>query len=247
VAFTSDDIARLTGATVLDPGGDPVGRIGQVYLDPDGSPSWATVRTGFLGTAELFFPLDGAAFEGRDVRVPFAKASILGSPRVDSSEELDTAQADELADYYAAAGSVASSSGAGPGQDGSSAETAAAMTRSEERLRVGTRTVERGRVRLRKHIVTEQQTVTVPVSHEEAFLVREPIREADRDAAAPGRQLSEEEHEIVLHGEFVVTSKEVVPVERIRVDTRDVVEEQQLTADVRQERIDVVAPGGTTR
>jgi Domain of unknown function (DUF2382) len=38
------------------------------------------------------------------------------------------------------------------------------LTRSEEELRVGTETRERGRARLRKHLVIEQQTVMVPVS-----------------------------------------------------------------------------------
>ncbi|WP_369800001.1 DUF2382 domain-containing protein [Modestobacter sp. Leaf380] len=41
------------------------------------------------------------------------------------------------------------------------------MTRSEERLDVGTESVEAGRARLRKHVVTENVTRTVPVSHEE--------------------------------------------------------------------------------
>ena len=54
------------------------------------------------------------------------------------------------------------------------------MTRSEERLKVGTETVTTGRVRLRKVVVTEQQQVSVPVSHEEVRVVREPISESDR-------------------------------------------------------------------
>jgi stress response protein YsnF len=39
----------------------------------------------------------------------------------------------------------------------------AAVELSEERLRAGTETVETGRVRLTKHVVTSQQTITVPV------------------------------------------------------------------------------------
>jgi len=41
------------------------------------------------------------------------------------------------------------------------------MTRSEAHLRVGTTADEVGRARLRKHVVTEHQQVTVRVSHEE--------------------------------------------------------------------------------
>jgi sporulation protein YlmC with PRC-barrel domain len=56
---------------------------------------------------------------------------------------------------------------AGAGHDTSGPNTDDAMTRSEERLNVGTQNVQAGSARLRKHIVTEQQTVTVPVQHEE--------------------------------------------------------------------------------
>jgi len=49
------------------------------------------------------------------------------------------------------------------GHDTSGPTTDQAMTRSEEQLKVGTEQVETGRARLRKHVVTEQQTVTVPV------------------------------------------------------------------------------------
>jgi uncharacterized protein (TIGR02271 family) len=52
------------------------------------------------------------------------------------------------------------------------------MTRSEEQLHVGTEKVETGRARLRKHVVTEQVTKTVPVSHEEVTVTREAIRPA---------------------------------------------------------------------
>ncbi|MGD8151103.1 DUF2382 domain-containing protein [Ornithinimicrobium sp. Y1694] len=43
------------------------------------------------------------------------------------------------------------------------------MTLHEERVGVGTEQVETGRVRLRKHVVTEQETVTVPVQREEGW------------------------------------------------------------------------------
>jgi uncharacterized protein (TIGR02271 family) len=63
------------------------------------------------------------------------------------------------------------------------------MTRSEEHLRVGTQTLEVGWTRLRKYVVTEQEQVTVPVSHEEVRIEHEPITEANRGPAldGPGR------------------------------------------------------------
>ncbi len=61
------------------------------------------------------------------------------------------------------------------GRDTSGPKTDDAMTRSEEELRVGTREREAGRARLRKYVVTENVTKTVPVSHEEVRIEREPI------------------------------------------------------------------------
>ncbi|WP_375388592.1 YsnF/AvaK domain-containing protein [uncultured Amnibacterium sp.] len=133
------------------------------------------------------------------------------------------------------------------GHDTSGPTTDDAMTRSEERLRVGTQQVETDRVRLRKHVVTEQQTVTVPVSHEEVRLEREPITEANRGDALDGPDLSEEEHEVVLTEERPVVQKETVPVERVRLDTDTVTEQQRVTEDVAHEEIDVDGADRSTR
>jgi uncharacterized protein (TIGR02271 family) len=131
------------------------------------------------------------------------------------------------------------------GRDTSGATTDDAMTRSEERLHVGTKTAESGRVKLRKHIVTEQQTVTVPVSHDEVTITREPITADNMGEAMAGGDLTEEEHEIVLTEDQVVTSKETVPVERIKLGTETVTEQQQVTEDVRKEQIELDDPTGT--
>lgn len=124
------------------------------------------------------------------------------------------------------------------GYDTSGPTTDDAMTRSEEQLRVGTEQVLAGRAQLRKHVVTENQTVTVPVSHEEVTLEREPITDANRGDATSGPDLSDEEHEIQLTAERVVVEKETVPVERVRLGTETVTEDQRVSEDVRKEEID---------
>jgi uncharacterized protein (TIGR02271 family) len=131
------------------------------------------------------------------------------------------------------------------GYDTSGKTTDDAMTRSEERLHVGTEKVQTGRARLRKHVVTEQQTVTVPVSHEEVTLTREPITDANVGDAMSGPELSDEEHEVVLESERVVVNKETVPVERVALDTETVTEQQQVSEEVAREEIELVEPGTT--
>jgi uncharacterized protein (TIGR02271 family) len=113
------------------------------------------------------------------------------------------------------------------------------MTRSEEELRVGTQTRERGRARLRKSVVTEQQQVTVPVQREEVRVEREPISDANLDAATSGPAISEEEHEVTLREEEPVVDKRAVPKERVRLDTETVTDERQVAEEVRKEQIEV--------
>lgn len=58
------------------------------------------------------------------------------------------------------------------GHNTSGPNTDQSMTRSEEQLHVGTERQETGRARLRKHIVAQRKTVTVPVQREEVRLER---------------------------------------------------------------------------
>jgi uncharacterized protein (TIGR02271 family) len=133
------------------------------------------------------------------------------------------------------------------GHDTSGPTTDNAMTRSEERLNVGTRTEEAGRARLRKYVVTENATETVPVSHEEVRVEREPITDANAGNALDGPAISEEEHEVTLRAERPVVEKEAVPVERVRLDKETVQEQEQVSADLRKEEIEVDGADGDRR
>jgi uncharacterized protein (TIGR02271 family) len=112
------------------------------------------------------------------------------------------------------------------------------MTRSEEHLRVGTTSDEVGRARLRKHVVTDHQQVTVPVTHEEVQVEREPITDADREPALRGTDITDAEHEVVLHAERPVVDKVAEPVERVRLARETATEQRTVEGDVRQERIE---------
>lgn len=133
------------------------------------------------------------------------------------------------------------------GHDTSGPTTDDAMTRSEERLHVGTENVETGRARLRKYVVTENVTKTVPVQREEVRIEREPITDANRDAAYDGPAISEEEHEVTLHEERPVVEKEAVPVERVRLDKETVTDEHTVSEEVRKEQIETDGSDDTRR
>ena len=131
------------------------------------------------------------------------------------------------------------------GRDTSGVTTDDAMTRSEERLNVGTRREEAGRARLRKYVVSENVTQTVPVSREEVRVEREPITDANVGRAMDGPAISEEEHEVTLHAERPVVEKEAVPVERVRLDKQTVQEQVQVSDEIRKEQIEVDGVEGT--
>jgi uncharacterized protein (TIGR02271 family) len=133
------------------------------------------------------------------------------------------------------------------GHDTSGPTTDDAMTRSEERLNVGTRTEEVGRARLRKYVVTENATETVPVSREEIRVEREPITDANAGAALDGPTISEEEHEVTLHAERPVVEKEAVPVERVRLGKETVTDTETVSADLRKEQIEMEDGADTDR
>jgi uncharacterized protein (TIGR02271 family) len=130
------------------------------------------------------------------------------------------------------------------GHDISGPTTDDAVTRSEEQPRVGTEQRESGRA-LRKHIVSENVSTTVPVSREEVALEREPITDANRGEAMAGADLSEEEHEVTLTEQRVVVGKYTVPVERVRVGAETVTEQQHVEEAIRKEQIetDGIEPG----
>lgn len=115
------------------------------------------------------------------------------------------------------------------------------MVRREEELHVGKERVQTGRVRLRKHVVTEQKNVTVPVEREEVQVVREPV--ADGHSHNGGR-LRDDEQTVTLSEERPVVDKEVVDKERIGLEKNVVSDEERVRADVRREEVDVDRDGG---
>ncbi len=239
---------RLAGKHVVGPGGETIGKIADVYESTDGSGgTFATVTTGLFGGGASFFPLDAAELRGDDVVVPFSKDVVKDAPRVENDEELTAPEEQRLFEYYSLGGAQATTTGAQGtvGHDTSGPTTDSAMTRSEERLQVGTERVEAGRARLRKHVVTETETRTVPVSHEEIRVEREPITDGNTGAAMDGPAISEEEHEVVLTEERPVVAKEAVPVERVRLDKETVTDQVQVTEDVRKEQIDLEGGAAT--
>ncbi|HEV7652633.1 MAG TPA: PRC-barrel domain-containing protein [Actinophytocola sp.] len=67
-------IDRLYDCQVVDPRGEKIGSVKQVWLDGQtGEPVWASVHTGLFGLRETFVPLQRAELHDGQVQVPVAK------------------------------------------------------------------------------------------------------------------------------------------------------------------------------
>jgi uncharacterized protein (TIGR02271 family) len=235
------------GGNVRTPRGEKIGSIGQIYIDETtGEPSWVTVKTGFFGTKESFVPLRDAIAEGDDIVVDCDKDTVKDAPRIDADQDL-TPQEEEVLYRHYGLGTGMSTDTATTGHDRSQetrhphagAESAGeSMTVSEERLRVGKEQREAGRMRLRKFVVTENVTATVPVTHEEVRLEREPMSESDRGAGVSSPKIGEAEQEVILHEERPVVQKETVATERVRLTKEAVTHEETVSGEVRKERVE---------
>jgi uncharacterized protein (TIGR02271 family) len=262
---TTDEVVSWRGQDLRSSDNQKLGTIEEIYLDAETrEPEWALITTGLFGTKQSFVPLREASRSGDGVTVPFDKATVKDAPTIDPDGQLSQHEEAELYRHYGLQyGEYQSASGppenaatpdttggvtgrshdddhAGAvGRDVSGPTTDDAMTRSEEELRVGTRERESGRVRLRKHVVEDEVTQTVPVRREEIRVEREPITDANVDDATSGPEISSEEHEVVLHEEEPVAEKRVVAKERVRLDKDVHIDEREVSDTVRKEQLDV--------
>jgi hypothetical protein len=238
-----------------------------------GLPTWALVHTGWFTDAQTFVPLTHAVERNQEIRVPYAKAFIQQAPRIQAHEELSPDDEVVLSAYYQLddhrgavadrrlgaepavtgtagvstapiepAGRPSRAGAAGPPVPRLAAQGPVEVVRSEEELQVGVRR-RRRRLRLRKYVVTEYLTRTIPVRREEVRLEElpapaEPVGEAgDQGAAqAAGDQAL---LEVVLHREEPVIQLRVVPAERVRLFKDVVTEQRTVTEEIRKEQVDL--------
>lgn len=103
----------------------------------------------------------------------------------------------------------------------------------EERLHARTQPVESGEVTVGKDVVTERQTMEVPVTHEEVDVEYHPVE----PRAAIGDDISEaDEIRVPVHEERVRTEKENVVTGEVSVRKRQVQGTEEVSDTVRKEK-----------
>ncbi len=224
-------VEALYDCDVIDNHGEKIGSVKRVWLeDGTGSPMWAEVHTGLFGMKESFVPIQQGQVAGGAITVPVAKEQVKDAPSVHTSGNHMSDQEQEALYRHYGMKIPQAKTGEHDRLDG---KQAAEVTLSEEKLDVGTRSVETGRVRLVKHTVTEQRNITVPVTHEEVRVVREPAQ------GGTGRAFADEQAEVTLHREEPVVQKRAEAVERVRLEKDAVTEQRDIKGEVRKERVEV--------
>jgi Domain of unknown function (DUF2382)/PRC-barrel domain len=238
-----------------------------------GLPTWALVHTGWFTDTQTFVPLIHAVETNDEIRIPYPKALIQQAPRIQAPQELSPDDEIILSAYYGlddhrgavadrrlgtepavtgrASGSTASAEPAarppragpaGPPVPRLAGQGPVEVVRSEEELQVGVRS-RRRRLRLRKYVVTEYLTRTIPVRREEVRLEEvgapaEPVGEPD-DQGAVQDAGDQPLLEVVLHREEPVIQLRVVPHERVRLFKSVVTEQRTIAEDIRKEQIEL--------
>lgn len=255
----------LAGCSAVDREGSAAGTVSRIYVsDATGQPEWVLVNTVPDGSGSSFAPLAGSAVRGGQLvlGVPARLVSEAPRPGLDSAGRLSPAGTGVLYQHYArylgdtgtgtfgdepVPGGPARADDAGPG-DGAQDP---AMVLSEERLHAATETVVTGRARLVRYVVTEEVTLTVSVSREEARIEMVPIGAAeqqpasgqDEDLDVTAQGSARDGGWMILHAERPVVQMQSVPVERIRLRVETVTGQQEITGQVRKEQLDALETG----
>jgi len=227
----------MRGAPVYDNDGDKIGKVEEIFYDQQTRvPEWIGIGTGFFGTKRALVPVKGAQVSDDGLAVAYSKEQVKDSPDIDDDEITQQAEAD-LAAYYGLGYSTEHSQTGLTEADKrptKSGKDKTSVTRSEEELEVGKRSVEAGTARLRKWVETEPVTLDVELRREVARVTTESI-----DRPVGEHDFSEEEVELPLHQEKPVVQKQAVAKERVGLEKDVQTEKQTLEDEVRKERVEV--------
>jgi uncharacterized protein (TIGR02271 family) len=221
--YTSTNI--ITGAEVFGADGDKVGTVAAVY------PGYIVVEKGFFFPTDYYIPMSAVASANADqVTLTLAKDAALSSGWDAQPTDLETASYD-----------TSMSSGVTDVDRGFGASAQVATDEEiripvmEEELTATVREREAGAVRIEKDVVTEQQTLEVPVTEErvrvERRVVDRPVTAADADA------FEDTVIEVPLRSETVDVQKQARVAEEVVVSKEATQRTERVSDTVRREEV----------
>lgn len=224
----------LVGSPIYDQSGDQLGKVKEVrgrYFKVDARMQpdyWLTTAcVGSASGGRVTLTVDKDRLDEYKTAGPEETAAETRAVEYDDSEAAGRASRDA----GASAPSPARAAGAGEGAE--------AVQLREEQLQPRKEAVQAGEVGIRKEVVTEQQTVEVPVTREEAVIERHPV-----DRQPSDRPVGEgEEVRVPLRKEEVTVEKQPVVTEEVALGKRQVQDTEQVAGEVRREEARIERAG----
>jgi uncharacterized protein (TIGR02271 family) len=233
---------RITeGSNVYGSDGEKVGSV--IAIEP----AYIVVEKGFFFPTDYYIPVSAISTVAEDgVYLSVTKEAALNQGW-DSAPAADYATTNYAAGEFADASLVGSDVAAGVGMtSGATDADTIRVPVYEEELTATTRERELGDVRVIKDVVTEEQSIDVPVTEERIRVTR---RTVDRPAtAADAFEKEEIVIEVPVHSEEVDVQKRVRVAEEVEIAKERVQRTEHVTDRVRREevRIDDATTGAGT-
>jgi len=230
------------GATVTDTAGEKIGTL-HAY-DPQGG--YITVQKGFLFHKDLYIPVSAVQNTDAEGNVQLSlHKDDLSDSRYDSAPTGATSGAMDDDSYAQTATVAETTTTTTRAQVQPARAPAQTMTDDtinvpvfEEELVVGKQQEEMGRVHLHKDVVSEQQTVSVNLRHEEVTVERVPFTgrtsQADLQNAFQDQVI-----EVPVMGEEAVVGKTMHQTEEVRLHKDATQVQEQVSGTVRKEHVTV--------
>ena len=93
---------QYAGYTVVDQGGEKIGKVDDLFVDENDEPEYYGVKMGFLGTSSTLIPADIATVdsEQRLVEISQPKSTVKDGPAFDDDREITPEFENEVRSYY---------------------------------------------------------------------------------------------------------------------------------------------------
>jgi hypothetical protein len=96
-----EGIGERYGQEVIDAQDERLGKLEEIYLDPDTDlPAYACVRAGLFGRRLSFVSLTGATLGDGYVRLAFLRARVQDAPQLRPDAQLTREEARRLSEHY---------------------------------------------------------------------------------------------------------------------------------------------------
>ena len=224
------------GLTLIGRGNKELGKVDTLLASPTTRKAHFAIINPTGNAKKFAVPLDDVRFDMKNGRAyaPITMANFADAP-VYNDRNADYNQYDAYWTKAVAAEPVAATD---KYDQHKSADDMIQLR--EETLHVDKSMKKAGEVTVGKHVVEEQKTMTVPVSHEEVVVTRHAV---DRDADAGQIGADGQTIKVPVMAEQVSTSTTARVVEEVEIGKRKVEEQQTVSGTVRKEKLDLNTDG----